>query len=144
MSRIKMDMRHISVSALNALRAGKLSAQHPDNTECLYRSEDGSVCAIGAGITDEQIAIIEADRVKNGITEVHAWNTHHVGQLAYDYFDVEKSEDQRCLDKLQSLHDEVQRAKMRGDATDAIKWMNKLTALINGMVGIYAPEALAA
>lgn len=58
-----LTLAGVKEAARKAYDDGKLTAQHPDPTKrkCLYRTDDGYCCAVGAAMTDETVEALRAN-----------------------------------------------------------------------------------
>lgn len=68
---IVLNARPTAEAALKAYVEGRLSAQN-DTPACLYRDASGHPCAIGAALTDEEVASF--DKPTRTIQDLHAFS----------------------------------------------------------------------
>jgi hypothetical protein len=122
MESITLNVKDVFLACKKAFDEGRLSAFANDTvTKCAYRDNKGFPCAIGAGISDEDVKKLATKALKDwGIERAEAgfasvgsmdrFNELTVGQLSREgYIKLKESPgfDAKDLTELQRYHDDI-------------------------------------
>jgi hypothetical protein len=106
-----LTAKEVAKKALEFYECGKLTAQKPQQLRCMYIQPNGCRCAIGAGLSDEVIALLRGEKKTHNHKTL--WNLRSSSIIDYDSYDSE------MLCRMQELHDAWHAKMFQGHATEA-------------------------